>query len=87
MIALTHLIEHYTALLSCTTTMTTFNTFKMKRSLHFERLKDICAEPLLCQMLDQMCNQKLQMALKVIITANYVITTIQPVNATLSLSL
>ncbi len=88
MIGLSHLTEHNTALLSCCTAMITFKSLQMARlSLHCERLKDICAEPPLCQILDQICNLKLKMALKVLISAYYVITTNQPVNATFSLSL
>lgn len=59
MIAVSHLNGHNKALLSCCTTMITFKSFQKARlSLHFERLKDICAEPPLCQILDQMCNLK-----------------------------
>lgn len=70
MIALSHLSERTAALLSCCATVI---AFKSRLSLHFERLKDICAEPPLRQILHQMCNLKLQMALKFLICAQYVI--------------
>lgn len=88
MIALSHLSEHAAALLSCCTTMITFKSLQIARlSLHFERLRGIFAEPPLRQILDQMCNLKLLMALKVLICAHHTITSNQPLNATFSLRL
>lgn len=84
-IALSHLSEHATALLSCCTTMITFKSLQMARlSLRFERLRDIFAEPPTEANIRPDVQSKIIKALKVLICAYHVITSNQPLNATFS---